>query len=317
MLLFRIVAGFVVVALTGLIWFGDAPERRYVNSPCQYQMIQQPVQEMGLLTVGGSRMMTATDADDFNAALASVGEPHLPVFNLAHSHFSLGKEYVLLRDLFERWSPKAVLVMLEPRKSSYGEAHPEFAEIARLSDIPSYAAAILQEDGAESVRLILRVIRHHLRVWERLSPKQMALPEEPLTNCHPGDYRLTLDHLMKGAQRSAKGLKWADWDITAPEEQFNRTYIRQISDLAEANGAQAIFLRLQGTGEPIPEPGVSDRFRDATGAELITYDAQLEERMASIGRRDRSHINALGRETFLPWLIDRIRAVCRQDDGCL
>ena len=315
-MIFRVTAAAVLIGIAGLIWAGGAAERRYANSACQYQLVHQSPEEMGLVAIGGSRMLTALDAIDLNAQLDADGAPHSRAFNLAHSHYALGKEYVLLRDLFENWSPKAVLVMLDPRAPRLGEVHPEFTEIARLRDIPTYASALWTEDPAAAAQSIVEILRHHLRFGARLADRYRKIPADLVFNCHLGDYRLTLDHLELGEERRATGTKTFEWDPAIPEERFNRVFVRAISELAQQNGAQAIFLHLPRTGSPVPDPTVSGAFRAATGAELITLNQDLADRLSASGRRDLTHINAEGRRILLPWLIERIRSVCRIESGC-
>lgn len=316
MLIFRVTAAAVLLGIAALIWTEGTAERRYANSVCQYQLIHQAPEEMGLVSVGGSRMLTALDAIDLNAYLDADGTPHSRAFNLAHSHYTLGKEYVLLRDLFENWSPKAVLVMLEPRAPRVGQVHPEFTELAKLRDIPIYASALWTEDPAAAVQSAVEILRHHLRFGPKLAERYRKPPANLVFNCHRGDYRLTLDHLELGEKRRKAGTKTFEWDSTLPEERFNRVLVRAISELAQQNGAQAIFLHLPRTGSPVPDPTVSEAFKAATGADLITLDQDLADRLSISGRRDLTHINAEGRSILLPWLIERVRSICRIENGC-
>lgn len=316
MLAFRVTAAAVLLGIAGLFWIGGSAERRYANSACQYQLIHQPPEEMGLVAVGGSRMLTALDAIDLNAQLDADGTPHSRAFNLAHSHYTLEKEYVILRDLFENWSPKAVLVMIEPRAPRLGMVHPEFTEIAQLRDIPIYASALWTEDPAAAVQSAVEILRHHLRFGPKLAERYRKPLADLVFNCHRGDYRLTLDHLEQGEKRRAAGIRTFEWDTTVPEERFNRVFVRAISELAQQHGAQAIFIHLPRTGSPVPDTSASEAFRAATGVDLITIDKDLAKRLSASGRRDLTHINAEGRRVFLPWLIERVRSICRRETGC-
>ncbi len=316
---FRIVLTLCIAAVAGALWLGDRPERRYVNAECQYRMIHQDTDEMGLVSVGGSRILTAVDSHHLNALLDASGKAHAPAFNLAHSHYTLAKEYVLLRDLFDRgWAPRSVVVMIQPRGKRAGAIHPEFAEIARLSDIPLSMRALWSEDPWAAISGAALILRHHFKFWEEVRLRKGTSLSERTDNCHLGDYRLTLDELERGvaARKQAELNGPMDWKVEEPSEEFNRIYIRAIADLARDHGAEAIFLNLTRAGILPPDPAFAEKFRDATGSPAIILPPELMARIDHSGRRDRMHINAQGRAYFLPWLISQIENACTAPSGC-
>ena len=318
MIVFRAVLGLCIALLAVTLWIGDRAERRYVNSQCQYRMIGQDPGEMGIVAVGGSQMLTAADSDDMNALLDEIGIEHLPAYNLAHSYFTLGKEYVLLRDLFEAgWRPRTVLVMLRTRKHRHGTVHPEFAEIARLSDIPISLRTIWDEDPWAAIAGAAQILRHHLQIWESVKLPRNA--PDRVQNCHIGDYRLTLEHLERTPKlrQLAERRGTQDWDINSPSEAFTRIFVKAIADLANENGSQAVFVSLPRLGTPPPKDGFAEAFLAATGAPILITPPEMAARLDESGRRDISHMNAAGRAYFQPWLIEQIRAVCTMPHGCL
>lgn len=318
MILFRVLLGIFACAFALVVWLGDRAERRYVNSQCQYRMIEQTPDAMGIVSVGGSQMLTAADADDLNAVLDKTGGTHAPAYNLAHSYFTLAKEYVLLRDLFEAgWRPRTVLVMLTSRNRRHGTVHPEFAEIARLSDIPISLRAIWAESPWAAIAGAAQILRHHLQIWEHVKLPKNA--PDRVRNCHLGDYRLTLEHLQRGPELRALAAKRKvlPWDIAGPGEIFTRTYVEAIADLAAEHGAQAIFVNIPRVGTPLPAPEFPAQFLDATGVRFLTPPVEMARRLDAAGRRDISHMNAAGRAYFQPWLIEEIRSACTFDHGCL
>jgi hypothetical protein len=317
---FRVALIAGLVGLAGLVWAGGTPERRYANTACQHFLMQQDPRDMGLVTIGGSRMLTATDSDHLNEILDRTGIDHLPAFNMAHSHFTLAKEYVVIRDLLEQgWRPRSILVMIEPRRGRYGAIHPEFAEIARLSDIPLSILAIWPEDPWAAIAGAGQILRHHLLAWQRIKLPKNAKVRTNLSNCHLGDYRLTVDHLARREELTERVRRRGplQWDISGSEDSFTRTYIAALNDLAETYDTQVMFLHLNRAGKSSPPPEFADAFHAATGARLLIPPSDLMAEMDRIGRRDLTHINAHGRETFLPWLISEVQARCENPEGCL
>ena len=119
---FVFACGLVMVCLAFVLWKGDQPERRSEDGACQYRMIYdyQPDPPMGLVTLGGSRVRVATSARDFNPILAQMRPDAAPIHDLAHNYFSLGKEYVLARDLLDEHDVKSILIMIECARTAIG-----------------------------------------------------------------------------------------------------------------------------------------------------------------------------------------------------
>lgn len=309
-----------VISLSIILWLGDRPERRYEGSPCQYRMIygtDENDRPMGLVTLGGSRVLVATKADHFNQVLKVRNSDALPVHNMAHSHFSLEKEYVLLRDLLEVRRPKAALVMIEPRyagSKQYGKVHPDYVEIARLSDIPYAVRALWPEDRLAAVAVVRDILWEHFRFFDRVKNPPRGTTSQ---NCYPKDHRLNVDQIWEGYRLHQKSkAATLQWDLTAPD---GRGFLRQIAEfkkLSEHYGMPVIFILMTGSGEPLPERDFDLRFESVTGMKLIILDEHIQAALTMGGRRDRSHINHKGREMFLPWLIDQIEKKCHSSKGC-
>lgn len=317
---FRIALTVCTVALGLVLWVGGSSERRYVNTICQHFLINQDPFDIGIVTIGGSRILTATDADHFNEILDRSGVEHQAAVNIAHSHFTLAKEYTLVRDLLQNgWKPRSVLVMIEPRTGRYGAIHPEFAEIARVSDIPLSMRALWSENPWAAVAGAVQVLRHQFEVWERVRLPRGAQVRHELKNCHVGDYRLTLDQLARYQELSDRAARNGPlkWDIAGPKEAFTRTYVEAFLDLADAYDTQVIFHYLSRAGTTPPTQEFADVFYQTTGARLIVQPPELAAKIDRVGRRDGTHINAHGRETYLPWLIGEIQTNCENPRGCL
>lgn len=310
----------VVAVLAGIgatLWAGSLPERRYENDACQHRMIYNyaPETEMGLVTLGGSRVRVSTNATDFNRVLEELRPDAAPMHNLAHSYFSIGKEYVLLRDLLEHHSPKAVVIMIEPRKADFGDAHPGFADIARLSDIPLAVSALWPESPLAAIRAGRDIVFEHLFPFDRAGRQHREMTDH---NCDRLDYRLSVDILDRAATRfETVSRTTLDWDLTQPAEDGFLRWMTAYRALSEASGTQVMFLLVTATTEPLPAADMESRFEEATGLALITLDPALHARLSADGKRDASHMNAAGREEFLPWLITRIEEKCSQPEGCL
>lgn len=115
--------------LAATILLGDQSARRYQGMDCQHNVIWGDDSPMGLVTIGGSRILVAGIVEDVEAALEAKGFDHLPAANIAHSYYSVEKEYVLLRDLLDHRPVKTALVMIEPRGNSFVRLSSDFPNI--------------------------------------------------------------------------------------------------------------------------------------------------------------------------------------------
>lgn len=314
---FALAFAIVVLLVGGILWWGDQPERRYEDSACQYRMIygmpdgrQVPI---GLVTLGGSRVRVSTSADHFDKILTRINPSALPVHNLAHSRFSLEKEYVLLRDLLEVRQVKAALVMLKPRFSHHGLAHPDYMEIARLSDIPYAIRALWPERKMAALEAVRGILWEHLRFFDRVKQPPRDTTER---NCDGVDYRLNIDRLLEGYRAYQREQGALHWDLSAPESRGFLWQMQAYKNLAEQHNVQIIFIIMTAADERLPPPGFEQAFERITQMKLITLDKDIQNALSMDGRRDQSHINHAGREIFIPWLIEKIESKCIKAEGC-
>ncbi len=266
------------------------------------------------MTVGGSRMRVSTNARHFDEVLAELRPGALPVHNLAHSYYSIGKEYVLTKEFLERHNPKAVVVMLEQRLERLGAVRPQLTRIARLSDIPLLVSAVWPEDKLNAIRAARDVIFEHLAPFGRV---QSPHPEMTIRNCDRLDYRLDVLALDQAAKiYESVSNKTAEWDLTDPGHDGLKRWIAAFKDLSRESNTEIIFLLITATAEPLPAPELEREFEAETGMPLIIFDEELHKKLVENGKRDNSHMNQAGREIFLPWLVSRIEEKCSRSDGC-
>lgn len=308
----------VVGCLTLMIWSQGLPHNRYDGSSCQYQLTYGQTIEPGLYTVGGSVMMTATDADDFNAYLAVTYPSSAPVLDAGHTYFSIEKEMVLIRDFLETQTPRSILVMMRPRRKSKSQVHDDFLPIVRLGDIPLAMQAIGAAYPLNALDIPSKVLRYRLAsVFEESDVRRKAYAT-PTTDCHGTDYRLNLEQLEKSQLKLTDGeLAENLWDLDAPKERINYTYIAALKEMTDAAGVPLMMMHLPMGGRALPEDGFAAQFAERTGVRLLMPDQALLDRLNEVGRRDLSHINALGRTYFLPWLTEQIRMHCPEGKTCL
>ncbi len=320
----------VCLVLGFLIVRGDSAEVRYRGSDCNYYLTYENTGPISLAGFGGSRMRTAFDADDLARILRDSGHPEAIVYNGGHSHYSIEKEYVLVRDLLETRQVKTVVVMLQPRAMDYALISRDFKSIARVRDIPTIVNAVAHESLVEGVATSFKVLSERLKLPEpvpschdkknakRRLCKVAVHREDPTRNCHPGDYRADLDRLLDAESRVEKmSTQIREWDPTSLENRFTLHFIKRIQSLAASKDTAVFFLFLYRTGKPFLPDGLSERFKMETGAELLIPPRDMVSQLAIDGRRDPTHMNSKGRALFLPWMIAEIKSRCPRADGCL
>lgn len=306
----------VLVALGTLLWMGDKPERRYESEACPHRIIYDytPDPAMGLVTLGGSRVRVSTSEPDFNAYLAAERPDAVPMHSVAHSIFSLEKEYVILRDLLENHAVKSVIIMIEPRRADFGAAHPDFTEIARLKDIPLAVSTLWPESPINAVRAARDIIFQHLDIFDKVGEQHRQMT---VRGCDALDYRLDVGQLDQ-ADRMYRtlGTERLEWDLMAPEEEGFLRWMAAYRALAQQTGTEIMFLLMTATSEPLPPDDLEIRFENITGLPLITLDRDMHDQLVAMGKRDSGHINKPGRDIFIPWLVAKIESKCRRTDGC-
>ncbi len=300
--------------LVATLLLGDRPARRYQGMDCQYSVIWGDESPLGLVTIGGSRILVTGIVEDVESTLDAKGFDHLPAANIAHSYYSVEKEYVLLRDLLEHRPVKTALVMIEPRGTSFGRLSPDFPSIAKLSDLPKAWQASGHEAPFAVFTDIWTSITSHLKNWNIAHEPKAKIAS---TDCAPMDYRLDMIGLADAEkafkQRAGQSL---DWNLESIEDQAVISWVKESQMVADTYGTELFFILMTGTGEFLPDPKLVSNFKEKTGANLIVLDRKIHKKISAAGKRDGSHLNAAGRAIFLPWLIDKIAAQCNNPKGC-
>ncbi|MFK7763596.1 MAG: hypothetical protein AB8B62_10055 [Roseobacter sp.] len=313
---FFIALAAVALLISTVLYVGASPERRYETADCQFRMIYdyEPELEMGLVTLGGSRVRVSTSARHFNTLIEDLHPGAVPVHNLSHSYYTLEKEYVLTRDLLEQHSVKTILIMVEPRWNDFGKADPDFLEIARLSDIPLTVKALWPENPLNAVRAGHKILIQHLGIFDRVDDPHRETTDR---DCDRLDYRLDIPALERADDAYAKASQSVlDWDVTRDDHAGFLRWMMAFRSLQEQTGTQVMFLLMTATSEPLPPKTFADQFLETTGMELIVLDTEIQAVLAEGGRRDASHLNAAGRAVFIPWLVPEVEAKCQRPDGC-
>jgi hypothetical protein len=108
-----------------------------------------------------------------------------------------------------------------------------------------------------------------------------------------------------------------EWDLGSTQNRGVMNWFEAYQELSKKTGTQFIFILMTSSIEPRPSPNFEAEFEQITGFKLITLDPEIYSSLAYDGRRDSSHVNAKGRDIFLPWLIPQIQEKCTQKEGCL
>ena len=300
--------------LVATMLLGDRSARRYHGMDCQHNVIWGDDDPLGLVTIGGSRMLVASVVKDVEAALDAKGFDYLPGANIAHSYYGVEKEYVLLRDLLDHRPVKTALVVIEPRGTSFGRLSPDFLTIAKLSDLPKAWQASGHEAPLAVFTDIWTSVKEHMKNWK--------FAHEPVgksasRDCAPQDYRLDMIAL-EGAQQKfdEKSGQFLDWELKSKEEQAVLSWAIESKELTDQHGTELFFILMTGTGQSLPVPQLALNFKELTGVDLIVFSPEIHQKLSKSGRRDGNHLNAEGRDIFLPWLIDQIAAKCKNPKGC-
>lgn len=309
--------GILLLAISGILAWGDQPSRRYVYDDCQYNMIYlaDPEAPVGLVTIGGSRVGVSTPASEFQAVVDARASDAELVHNLTHGHFALEKEYVLLRDLLERRQVKTALIMMAPFGGNVENTHEDFLTIARLSDIPLAVFTLGIANFEDAVLSVRNIVWRHLNIFSRTTGALRG--DETDVNCNRFDYRLDTEMLYRADQAyENEDLGTLDWPIASEEDTAFMRWMEAYRELEEQYGIQIMFLMITATDEPLPPAGFEDDFFERTRMHLITFDREIHHLLAKNGKRDSHHINLQGRQIFLPWLYDKIVEKCERADGC-
>jgi hypothetical protein len=304
----------VLAFLVAIVLLGDRSARRYQGMDCHHNVIWGDDSPLGLVTIGGSRILVASVVRDIEVVLDEKGIDHLPAANIAHSYYSIEKEYVLLRDLLDHRPVKTALVMIEPRGNSFGRLSSDFLTIAKLSDIPKAWQAAGHEAPIAVFTDLWTSVTSHMKSWNIAVGTDAKGASH---DCAPPDYRLDAVALADAERKfEKKAGQFLKWNLKSKEEQAVLSWAKASKNLADSHGTELFFILMTGTGEFLPDPRLATMFKEQTGANLIVFDPEIHQKLSISGRRDGNHLNGEGRAVFLPWLIDQIAVQCKNPEGC-
>lgn len=320
-----------VIVVVGLILQGERAAIRYADTACPYYLIYENEGPVDLLGIGGSRMLTAFDADHIGRVLSQRGQGELVVYNASHSHYVLEKELTIFRDFVENRRVRNAVIMLQPRENdvSVGRVNEEFAAIASIRDIPVTLRATSHESGMVTMRTGLDVLQHRLSPPDALESclgqekprgicRRWVTNDAPHRNCHAGDYRTKLDVLLANASRlQSENVNKFNWSLAAAEQKFTEVLVREFVRVARSNDVNLFFLFVARATQAVPEAAASEAFEAKFGVPLLIPPDEIVMKIARMGTRDITHIYEPGRDIYLPWLIDEIENKCPAGKHCL
>jgi hypothetical protein len=299
---------------------GETPKRRYESLPCVYNAVFENRIPAGLVTAGGSRLMVSTPPGEISEELGKRGVPHLRGFNIAHSIYGVETEYVIIRDFLEQHQAKSLVIMLNPRHIrglDYVQRH--LSSVAKTSDVFEYMRTSFWDNPTLVLSTSLKIISNNFKFFEKIPSSKIE--SEPVSDCSLEDGRLNLKQLEIAYNRyevyqNNEFEPPLDWDFSKIGEASQIEWVRKINTLASKQGTQVFFLVISSGKERLPSPETAALFKKATGSTLLYFDKELYSVLSENGMRDFQHLNIVGRNIFIPWLIDEVTENCTRKDGC-
>ncbi len=296
------------------VFASESPDYRYATQPCVFNLIYGDREEIDLIGIGGSRLLTAFDAHDIQDQASARNIEDFVVYNASHSHYFIEKEFVIARDLLSRHRVGKMVVMLQPREWVTPPISQDMAELAKFSDLVRITAYSLSAGELEGARAFFSAILKRA-VTARTSAKECSIgtclplpvPDSRSKNCHPGDARHNLASLQSLELSAEPSLhRSLDWNFGSFSQAYHDRFVKAFVDLAHDHDVELYFIYLPRTDQPRPDPVVFDQFYDRYGVQLIMPPEHIRARLSYSGRRDGTHMTARGRIYFLPWLLDAL-----------
>lgn len=304
------------IGLGAVLVIGDLPARRYAYSDCLHEVSYgYSGHEAALLIAGGSRIREATTSLDFETYVDLDNRVNGSIVNLSHSIFSIGKEYVLVRDYLQRNSANITLIQIRPNLVPKERPRGDFEEIARLSDIPLAWRAQESSGLAAQFSHVKQIVLSHFSISEEVDPAAVNIQNG---NCVWRQYPFAHAAMLYGVEQYGElGDQQLEWDIDQSLSKELGIWVNVFKELEDRYDTQVIFLLMTASNEPLPHPNFSDEFYERTGIHLITLPPDLHAQLITEGKRDLTHLVPEGREIFLPWLVKEIRERCLDSSQCL
>lgn len=313
--------GFLAVAAIVSIVLLDRPEPRYIEYPCQFDMIYNQSGPVDLVLAGTSRTMRGFDAE----GLAKLLDPAKPpvVYDLSRGGRGMDQIYVQIRDLLEHRPVKRLLI--EYNKPEEGEVgrwfapmHWTFQTQATFSDIAASVASEPHVSLIERTRLALWLVSQKAAfLFEQIPTGRESLPRmrapEPArsSDCTPTvkDINSEEVHIMADRTRA----RWAasqvrTWPIEdVPDERYDY-YARKLVALARAHGTEIGFIFLTGIHQRAIAPDFKTRLEAHLGAPVFQLSPETLSRLYPGGYTDASHLSETGRSILMHAVADALRA---------
>jgi len=342
----RLFAGIAVTvfAIAATQIHGNHAAARYKFTPCPYHLNYENEGDIDLLSIGGSRIFTALDADDLADKLKAEDGKERAIYNAAHSIYNIEKEYTIFRDFAENRTIDTAIIEYRPREFSTlwpkdvrsspsidlesPKLHYDYYEIAPWRDMPLAFMALAKDSIFAAVKETGKVFIDKLKIKNTLNSCKSDKPgkrcndfvedQTPVRNCHAGDYRPKADVLLAGLKKGlAIEMRKIDWDFSNKADKFSATYVEAFRKTAHKNNIALFFMYLNRTTDPLPTPQAVTAFEKRFGVPLLVMPDDLAVQLAKMGTRDTTHIYKPGREIFLPWFIKAVRDKCPPDRDCL
>lgn len=95
------------------------------------------------------------------------------------------------------------------------------------------------------------------------------------------------------------------WDINSPDTALDLYMVKNVVDLVERMGGNAVFFYIPTVKDPPLSPEFSKRFEIETGAKLLLLPASIIETIYPRGYADNSHMNQFGADIIASWLANQ------------
>ena len=271
---------------------------------------------------GGSSLMVRFAHDEYKTQkhFNQVFQKNINFINNGHSHYSIEKEYVLLKDFYKNHKSKYIIMMFKPDEKI--KLHQDFKKIADVEDIID----IVNHD----LVLFIITLKDFVTFRTKNLFKKVYIDEnyikkiQKTKNCYDGAYDKNKKNNKFLTKKTGIYKKYHDTffnknlDVKNLQEdqtifqlsKKEKYYLKKIISLAKENDSEIIFIYTSEVNKKKIKKNFVKNFNEYTNKKLLVENKEMKKKFNENYVnffRDFRHLNNEGRAYYLPKILNRIK----------
>lgn len=281
------------------------------TGPCLLHLKNTAPQQIDLIAIGGSRILTALMPDEVEKYYKENFSNDITVYNFAKNWYGQDFEYQILKDIYEQGiEVKTVLLYLAPqRRKIFHPLEYSFLETKTITDawtktaknnFLTHSSHTLWALTARIRDIIFSAKTEHIAEFE-------TFKHEINNTCYPTDYDEDPTKLKKAVARyNKKGVITGNLELE--KNSYADYFYKKTIAIAKKNNSKIMLVYVPKMNAKLLSKSTISNIENMYGVPVIQPPIDIRQKLNNqgAGYRDGSHIDKAGRKVFTPWLIQKI-----------